>query len=173
MGIGPPGRTGRDQVAAIRPLLAEPHVAAAAGIVVIGCAHGAGTHAAALAAEGAAFHPVQCAGNLHTSVVELLLRAGARGVLVLGCPPRDCWHREGPRWLIERTFRGREAELQARVDRRRVRVGYANAGERGTALAALRAFQKDLASLDPPVAPDALSHEVDTICEPDEVEVRG
>ena len=172
MGIGPPGRTGRDQVTAIRPLLAEPRVAVAPGIVVIGCAHGAGTHAEALAAEGAAFHPVECAGNLHTSVVELLLRAGTKGVLVLACPPRDCWNREGPRWLIERTFRGREAELQARVDRRRVRVGYANARERGTALAALRAFQEDLARLDPPVPPGAPSDDVDATCEPDHAGVR-
>jgi coenzyme F420-reducing hydrogenase delta subunit len=93
---------------------------------------------------------VACAGNLHTSVVELAIRAGTPGVLILSCPPRDCSGREGPRWLDERLYHDREAELQARVDRRRVRVAYVGFGERTGALAALAAFQADLALLEPP-----------------------
>ena len=48
----------------------------------------------------------------------LSTRGGAAGVLVVSCPPRDCWHREGPAWLHERIYNGRDAELQERVDRR-------------------------------------------------------
>jgi coenzyme F420-reducing hydrogenase delta subunit/NAD-dependent dihydropyrimidine dehydrogenase PreA subunit len=169
MGIGPAGRTGRDQMAAIRTLT-ESHGAPDESVVVIGCEHGAGTFAAALATEGARFHPIRCAGNLHTSVVELILRGGAGGVLVLACPPRDCWHREGPRWLVERAYQGREAELQARVDRHRVRIAYANAGERSAALQALRVFQQDLVRLEPLIAPDFRSSETDATCEPDRTE---
>jgi coenzyme F420-reducing hydrogenase delta subunit len=87
---------------------------------------------------------VTCAGNLHSSTVEYLLRAGAAGVLVVSCPPRDCWSREGVKWLEERLFRGREAELHDRVDRRRVRVVYAAEAEANLVAAALVAFRRDL-----------------------------
>lgn len=65
---------------------------------------------------------VSCVGNLHTSVIEYLVRAGAAGVLIVTCPPRDCWSREGVAWLEERVYNQREAELKDRVDRRRLRV---------------------------------------------------
>ena len=138
MGVGPPGRTGRDQVAAVLAFHTEREWHAG-DVVAIVCEHGAGHYAAALGQEGAAVYPVSCVGNLHTSVIELMLRGGAGGVLVLSCPPRDCRHREGPRWLNERLYQGREAELQTRVDRRRVRVAYAAAAERSVAT---RAIQK-------------------------------
>jgi hypothetical protein len=91
-------------------------------------------------------------------------------VVVLACPPRDCWHREGPRWLVERAYHGREAELQARVDRRRLRIAYANAGERRAAVAALRLFQQDLDTLEPPVTPDLHLSESEAACDPDPTE---
>ena len=46
-------------------------------------------------------------GNLHTSVIEILLRAGAAGVMIMACPARDCRHREGPRWLASPARRWR------------------------------------------------------------------
>ncbi len=149
MGVGPAGRTGRDQIARVQAFLASTS-RRPGEIVVISCDHGAGMHAPALAAAGAAVYPVDCAGSLHTSVIELLLRGGAGGVLVLACPPRDCWHREGPRWLVERVYHEREAELQARVDRARVRVAHVSAGERRLALAALRGFAAEVSRLEPP-----------------------
>lgn len=163
MGVGPPGRTGRDQLADARAFLAAPERRAGEHVVIC-CDRGAERWSRALAAEGAAVLPVDCAGNLHTSVVELFVRGGADGVLILACPPRDCWNREGPRWLLERMYHDREAELQARVDRRRVRVAYASAGEGEEAVGALRAFVADTAvlggvRLDP--------GEVGAECEPD------
>jgi len=97
-------------------------------------------------------------------VVEIAIRGGARGVLVLSCPPRDCQGREGPKWLVERLFHDREAELQARVDRRRVAVGYARSGAPGQAMAEIRTFAAALDQLDPPPAVAGL--EIDAICEP-------
>ena len=96
--------------------------------------------------------------------MELLVRAGAAGVLVLACPPRDCWNREGPAWLAERMFHEREAELKARVDRRRVRVAHASAGEVSEARAALRAFVADTSALDSAAAEPLV--EIDMRCEP-------
>jgi ferredoxin len=170
MGVGPPGRTGREQVARVQAFLAGSE-RRAGQIVVAGCVHGAGAATRALTGEGAAVYPVDCTGNLHTSVIELLLRGGYSGVLVLACPPRDCWNREGARWLTERVYHDREAELQARVDRARVRIVHAGAGERGRAVTALRAFAADVAALDAPDKEDGV--EVDMVCEREEGTVRA
>jgi ferredoxin len=160
MGVGPPGRTGRDQLADARRFVAE---LGAGRTVVVSCDRGARGWRGRLEAEGAAVHEVDCAGNLHTSVIELLVRGGAAGVLVIACPPRDCWNREGPRWLSERVYHDREAELQPRVDRRRVRVASANASESTEAVALLRDFMAATALLD---RPQAESTEIDMVCEP-------
>lgn len=163
MSIGPPGRTGRDQLAIIRERIATDGVGPGR-MVVVCCERGARGWGARLAAEGAAVHAVDCAGSLHTSVIELLVRAGAAGVLVVACPPRDCWNREGPRWLAERMYHDREAELQARVDRRRVRLVHAGASEGREALAALRAFMTESAALAGTGAD--VPGEMDAVCEP-------
>jgi ferredoxin len=141
MGVGPAGRTGRDQLALVRQFVAGWGTRHGA-VVLVACDRTAG-----LAVAGAPVFPVTCAGNLHSSTVEYLLRAGAAGVLVVSCPPRDCWSREGVAWLEERLFRGREAELHDRVDRRRLRVVYAGEAEHGAVAAALEAFRRDLAAL--------------------------
>lgn len=162
MGVGPPGRTGRDQVAVVREFVATPE-RRAGEIVVVCCDHGAGEFASDLTTAGGVPYPVDCAGNLHTSVVELLLREGADGVLILACPERNCWNREGPRWLRERVYGRREAELQPRVERARVRIVNVDAGERALGVAALRAFAAEVASLGPPPAAEP---EGEGRCEP-------
>ena len=129
-------------------------------IVVVGCGRSA---AGTGQGRDSRRFLVSCAGNLHSSVVEYLVRTGAGGVLVVACPPRDCWGREGPRWLVERLYREREAELQARVDRRRVRVVYAS-GFNEQALASARAdFASELGLLDAPTREDGIA--IDTECE--------
>lgn len=163
MGVGPPGRTGRDQLTRVRAFIPEEEVAAGRTVAVC-CNRGAKNWRKDIEAEGAVVYEVDCAGNLHSSVVELLVRAGASGVMVLSCPPRDCWNREGPKWLAERLFNDREAELQARVDRDRVRVSSASASQSREAIAALREFMAFTSALDRPRAESAA--EVDTICDP-------
>ena len=166
MGVGPPGRTGRDQLADARHVVGAAPIATGE-IAVVCCDRGARGWRSELEAEGARVHEVDCAGNLHTSVIELFVRAGAAGVLVVACPPRDCWNREGPRWLEQRMYHDREAELQARVDRRRVHIAHANASESAEALAALRDFRAATAMLDGPRAADG---ELGAECEPVPVE---
>lgn len=139
MGVGPPGRTGRDQLAAVKEFLSEAQPGPG-DVVVVGCMHGAartarsmtsvrGGGGTVLVVPPPKLFPVGCVGNLHTSVIEYLVRAGAGGVVVAACPPRDCRSREGVKWFNERLLNGREAELQERVDRRRIEVVYAAAGE--------------------------------------------
>jgi ferredoxin len=148
MGVGPPGRTGRDQLARARAFVAERRPAADA-VVLVACERGAGGAAAAGTFDGSPVFPVRCAGSLHTSVIEYLVRSGAGGVMVVSCPAEDCWNREGGRWVRERMFHDREAELQARVDRRRVRLVEAAGAEPGVVRKALRAFREALPAAEP------------------------
>jgi coenzyme F420-reducing hydrogenase delta subunit/NAD-dependent dihydropyrimidine dehydrogenase PreA subunit len=140
MGIGPPGMTGRDQLERveefIRLLPPDPR-----DVVLVGCARGA---AGFEALAGSRIFQVPCAGNVHTSVIEYLVRAGVGGVLVVACHPRDCWSREGPRWLEERMYHDREAELKGRVDRNRLRVFHAAAGEGRELAGALADFRQSI-----------------------------
>ncbi|MBL8961337.1 MAG: hydrogenase iron-sulfur subunit, partial [Gemmatimonadetes bacterium] len=112
----------------------------------------------------ATLYPVPCTGNVHSSVVELALRGGAAGVITFSCPPRDCRGREGPKWLEQRLFHDREAELQARVDKRRVAAATMAIGDLPGTLAAFAEFQRRVAALEPPGV--NASDDVEVICEP-------
>ncbi|HEU4431581.1 MAG TPA: hydrogenase iron-sulfur subunit [Myxococcota bacterium] len=165
MAVGPPGRTGRDQLAAARQLLHDGGVSTG-DVVVVACRSGAG----APSEPGLACIAIDCAGNLHSSLVELLVRSGVAGVLVASCPPRDCRSREGPKWLGERLFHDREAELHARVPRERVRVVHASAGEPEVLREALARFRAELAALARARPERAVA--LDAECEPPAVEAR-
>lgn len=165
MGVGPAGRTGRDQLQALRSVLApESAPDALLPIVAVCCQQAPASHAEALRARGARIHLVSCIGNLHTSVVERFLRNGAPGVFIGGCPPRDCVSREGPKWTHERLFNDREAELQPRVDRRRIRVGTLAPGARSEAIIAFDAFARQLSLLDRPAR--LADDEPEPVCDP-------
>lgn len=165
MGIGPPGRNGREQLAQLRGDAGLDRSGdSPAPIVAICCAQAPASHMRALRERGAHIHSVSCAGNLHTSVIERFLHDGAPGVIVCACPPRDCVNREGPKWLGARMYDGREAELQERVDRRRVRIATLAPGERRESLAQFDAFARDLQLLDVPV-PD-LAAQPELVCDP-------
>jgi len=153
MSVGPPDRTGRDQLDRVRRFLAEARPGAR-DVVLVACSRGAGEVDGMISFEGARVYPVDCVGSLHSSVVEFLVRGGAGGVLVAGCPDRDCWNREGTRWTRERLFHEREAELKPRVDRNRVALVTAGAGERAGLANELRRFQEQVAALLPPEAED-------------------
>ncbi len=184
MGVGPPGRTGRDQLARVKDFLAEARPGSG-DVVVVGCMHGAagsvgstavatglaavdglaGAPASAEAQEPRVF-PVGCAGNLHTSVIEYLVRAGAGGVMVAACPPRDCRSREGVKWFNERVHHGREAELQDRVERRRIAVVYAAAGEGRVLRDGVERFRSRILAMEE--APAERDFDVGVECELDE-----
>ena len=165
MGVGPPGRTGRDQLQALRnAVVLEPAPDTPLPIVAICCAQAPASHAEALRARGARVHLVSCIGNLHTSVVERFLRDGAPGVFIGGCPPRDCLSREGPKWMHERVFNDREAELQPRVDRRRIRVGTLAPGARSEVTVAFDAFADELSLMNGPAR--VADEELEPVCDP-------
>ncbi len=166
MALGPAGLTGRDQLAAVRALGAQTPLSGNE-IVVLGCAWSAAARLPARA--GVRRFEVGCAGNVHTSSVEQLVRGGAAGVLVVSCPQRDCRGREGVQWLNARLYEGREAELQERVDRRRVRVVEAAAAEGPLLDAALADFQQDIARLALPAEEQEV--DISALCDRVEEEV--
>lgn len=71
-------------------------------------------------------------------------------MMVVSCPERDCSHREGVKWLQLRVYEDREAELQARVDRQRVRLLPCPAVEVERAISAALEFRQQLLQLEPP-----------------------
>lgn len=150
MGVGPPLRTGRDQLVTLRAFTSSHELPNSRPverrIMAMTCENAAPAHLDALRAAGATVYPVACTGNLHTSVIEQALRS-SEGVIVFSCPPRDCRGREGPKWLEQRMYHDREAELQARVDRQRVRLAYMAIGDLSGTMAAYDRFARDLAAL--------------------------
>jgi len=152
MGVGPFGRTGRDQLAAVREL-ALSIAPSGREVVVLACGNGPAARRERLSVEGAVVVTVTCAGSVHSAAIERLLRDGVGGVLLLSCPPRDCRFREGPKWLAARMFEGREAELKPRVDRRRVALVACAPHESDRARAAIFAMVARVRELG--IVPDA------------------
>ena len=162
MSIGPPDRTGRDQLERVRTFIRDREPGADQ-VVLVACSRGAGEVAGMAEFEEALIYPVDCVGSVHTSVVEFLVRGGAGGVLVAACPERDCWNREGTKWARQRLFHDREAELKERVDRARVTLVEAAAGERAGLAEEVRSFTAEVRDLDVPRAGDTM--ELDLDCE--------
>jgi len=153
MAIGPEGDTGREQIARVRAFL-QRVAPGPRDIVIVGCEWSA---AAAVAERtGARLFPVSCVGAMHSSTVELLLRGGAGGVLVAGCPEHDGRTREGVTWAEQRLYGGRAADLKPRVDRQRLRLVQAALREGVVLHAATLAFAAEIEALtDAPAPPPA------------------
>jgi coenzyme F420-reducing hydrogenase delta subunit/ferredoxin len=169
MALGPPERSGRDELARAREFT-EAHELGPRDVILLPCRYGAGGFAERARLEAVHVYPVACVGHLHTSILELFVRSGVGGVLIASCPPRDCTNREGPRWLEQRLDHGREAELRPTVDRRRIDVVYAGTAEGGRVRTALAAFRERLSELERARADDAIDLELE--CEEKPTEER-
>ena len=156
MAIGPLGITARDQLADARSFLASERPQSG-DVVIVGCAWSAAR--AEAERTGAKYLGVPCVGALHSSTVEILLRGGAGGVLVVGCPSHDGRTREGVTWTEQRLYEGRKADLKERVPRERIRLLEAALGEGVMLHEASRAFAAEIEALDDAgtVAPDLVS----------------
>ena len=146
MVVGPAGRSGRDQLQVVKTFL-EENEPTPDQVLVIPCAYGVGENWTPPTGSDFLCLPSGCSGSVHTSAIEYLLRSGVGGVMLLTCPERDCLYREGPRWLHERVYNDREAELRSRVDRRRVRVAGFAPGEPEAARAAVTQFRLEISEL--------------------------
>jgi ferredoxin len=167
MGVGPPLHTGRRQLGREQQRIAAEEYPPG-HIIVFACRHGGMADDPRLAAmSSVTTRTIECAGNLHTSVIELVLKAGAAGAFVLTCAARSAPCREGPKWLHERVYNDREAELPARVDKRRVAIAGLSRGEWPAIAAELESFRDRLGALQPASREADLTVGVE--CEPKEV----
>jgi coenzyme F420-reducing hydrogenase delta subunit len=164
MVIGPPGRAGKDLLAEARDY-AERHPPDGARVLVMACAQGLPPAEVTARAPGVQIYPLHCAAAVHTSVMEYLLRKGVGGLYLLACPGRDCAFRFGPRWLSERIYNNREAELRDRVERHRVRIGNFGRSEMAAAVDAIRAFQREIEAAAGRVVAEA-QVDLNELCEP-------
>lgn len=160
MALGPPGRSGRDELADAREFVASARPGPA-DVILLPCHRGTARFAQRAGLAHVHVYPVACVGHLHTSILELFVRSGVGGVLIASCPPRDCHNREGPRWLEQRMDHGREAELRPNVDRRRIHVVAAGAAEGRRVVDALVAFRAQLADLEGARAEEAIDLEIE------------
>jgi ferredoxin/coenzyme F420-reducing hydrogenase delta subunit len=156
MAITAAGTGGRDQLADVRAFLAR-EAPTAGDVVIVGCSWSAA--GAEAARSGAKLLSVPCVGAIHSSTVEFLLRGGAGGVLVVGCPEHDGRTREGVTWTSQRMHEGRKAELKPRVERSRVRLVQAVLGDGVRLHDAVTAFQAEIEA----AAAAAGDREVDVI----------
>jgi ferredoxin len=143
LAIGPPGRDGRAQAVAVRPLVAAADPEA---FVLMHCAHdGAG---GALAERGRAggvrliVQAVDCVGSLHALPVQQLAERH-RGVFVLGCPSGRCRSREGVPLALGRLLQGREPFLKRPLDASRVRFASGGAADLAELEAGLLRFSRE------------------------------
>ncbi|MBI4081441.1 MAG: cytochrome b N-terminal domain-containing protein [Candidatus Lambdaproteobacteria bacterium] len=143
MVIGPPGRTGRDHLLQVQAFHRETQPKPT-DVVALACMQGLGPALLEALPEGVHGYPLHCAAAFHTSAVEYLLRRGVAGVFIVGCPHRHGQYREGSAWIQARLYEEREAELQPRVDKSRVRLAALGGGELAEGLAALKAFRAEL-----------------------------
>jgi coenzyme F420-reducing hydrogenase delta subunit len=134
-------------VGALRRRLREALEASPDAIVVFGCDHGADVSRLAAGDNVHAFSLI-CAGQLPPSFVEYALRDGAAGVVVAACREGGCAFRFGERWTAERLAGTREPHLRASVERERVVLVFAGAGDE-------RALQQAIKSLRQRIAPRA------------------
>ena len=168
MSVGPPGWTGRDQLVEVKAFVAREDPGPE-DVVLLACDRGAGGIGALRSFEGAPIYRTACVGSVHTSVIEYLIRAGTGGLLVVSCPPRDCWNREGVAWLEERVHHDREAELKARVDRKRLRITFAALAERKVIVAELEDFRREVRAMAAATIEEEIG--IDAECETPEVSV--
>jgi coenzyme F420-reducing hydrogenase delta subunit/ferredoxin len=131
-------------VGALRQRLHAALEARPGAIVVFGCDHGADV--SRLAADDVHPSSLICAGQLPPSFVEYALRDGAAGVVVAACREGGCAFRYGERWTAERLAGLREPHLRASVERERVALVFAGAGDG-------RALQQAIESLRQRIAP--------------------
>jgi ferredoxin/coenzyme F420-reducing hydrogenase delta subunit len=112
-------------------------------VVVFGCDRAARVER--LASDKVIAAGLICAGMLPPSFVDFALRAGAAGVLVVGCREAGCEFRLGQRWTAQRLAGRREPHLHPRIAASQVALAWTDAGDAAALDAALADLQQRVA----------------------------
>jgi len=143
MGVGPAGRTGRDQIKLLEKLLSlRPETKK--GILVMGCQQSIQWPKKYLKNSDYIFYHLHCVGGLHVGNIEYALKKGIRGVFIISCPERNCSNREGPKWLRARLYENHESSLNPMIDKNLIRLIHLGASETMEATRKLDEFSKEL-----------------------------
>jgi ferredoxin/coenzyme F420-reducing hydrogenase delta subunit len=142
LAIGPEARTAWHQLASARQLVSSA-VGSRPRTLVVACRNNGGVSERVrtrLGADGSAeCFEVDCAGTLHPGTVSYL--AGHfGGTVILGCPPRNCVHREGAMLADARILMERRPAVPGRIAQQSVRVLHYSMGEWPRILSAIDAF---------------------------------
>ncbi len=145
LAIGPDGRTAWHQLAAARQLVAATPDAGDR-MLLVACRND-GSVAARLRAwsalDGATeCVEIDCAGTLHPGTVSYLASQFGR-VMVLGCPPQNCVHREGASLADARLLHDQRPAVPGRLARQLVRVIHFSMGEWPEIMASVTEFKRD------------------------------
>jgi coenzyme F420-reducing hydrogenase delta subunit/ferredoxin len=113
-------------------------------VVVFGCDHGADV--SRVASAEVRVLSLLCAGQLPPSFVEYALRDGAAGVVVAACREGGCEFRFGERWTAQRLSGLREPHLRESVQRDRVALVFAAAGDEAALARAIESLRQRIVS---------------------------
>jgi len=91
-----------------------------------------------------------CAGMVKPSWLELALKKGASGALVVACNPGSCHHRTGACVLEERWNGARRPMLPSRCDRSRLRLFMSHRAAQADLIKEIEGFLAELGELDAP-----------------------
>jgi len=144
LAIGPNARTARHQLASAKQILANS-ADPASRTLLVACAEN-GAVAERLRrhfAEDSSmeFFDVDCVGTLHPATVSYL--AGHfSSLMVLGCPPHNCVHREGPVLASARILEDRPPAIPGRIAQRPVRVIEGTMGEWPQIVSSIERFRR-------------------------------
>lgn len=95
----------------------------------------------------AAVVELPCVGALPPAFIDwALFRAGADGLMLVGCAPGDCHYRLGLRWTEARLARQRDPNLRARVPEERIARCWASRGAEGDIVSTFADFQARLSA---------------------------
>lgn len=129
LAIGPPGRTGMNQMESVKTFVNAHN--SAASVVVAACGHNHGMSAVLQELEKEneiAVYSVECCGTVHSNVLEELLKV-FKGVFVLGCPEGHCFNRDGFDLLRQRVYHKRVPFLARHIDKNRVALSAFSSAE--------------------------------------------
>ena len=146
--IGPPGRSAADQRVRAAEFCSRFKVLnGTLDLVLIACTNNHLLQSSlkdyAESEGNTAIYNVECCGCLHVEVIEQILLI-SKGAVLIGCPARNCFNRDGGDLLTQRIFEKRVPFLDRNIDRQRLLIAAYSEAEIKELLSALRNFKINL-----------------------------
>ena len=92
--------------------------------------------------------PITCAGRFNTSLALKLIHEGAKGIMILGCEPGDCYYREGAVFSERRFFLTKHTLRAFGIEEDRFQVMWHKPSEVKKVIAEIDLFMQLLSKFD-------------------------